>query len=594
MKVEIPQILWHNTSTDNKNAPLLSLSILESSEDGNTFILATSGSTPDVHIWKLSFNENHDNNTARDILIKGNGSSSNKSNNHDQSSTSKSKSTTKIEHLLTLERYDRAVNTISFSPNGNYLGSAGDSGSIILWSSKYPKQNTLYESILSNKESSLACQIPISQISGDIMDFSWCPSSRRFVVGSMDHTFSVFELIESGGNTKWENVYRSRDHVSYVQGVSWDPLGVYLASMGSDKTVRVYSRKQLKKKNNVISQSSDVANNTTTTSGSKSETEQTKAVNTTNNSSFLESKFEMGKSRIIKYYTTPATETKNKEKRLLFADESTVESFFRRLNWSIDGSFLITPAAMWKNDTDSSNKNNNPSSFATLLFARHKYDQPYAILSGFDQPCIVVKPCPVLFTLPENKENKENRAKLPKYRSLFAVLTTDSVFIYDTYHWGKPLSVSKGLHYSSLTDCDWSKDGRRLLVTSSDGYISILSFDNGELGTKIEGIFNSKTTVSTKNSAKASITPAQQHTTTLLPPCAPGQAAILEAPPMKKMKVLSSDEDVIELKKDNEDAIVTKQNDAAVIVNNGITDLSLEGKVKKKKKRVQPILISSA
>lgn len=45
--------------------------------------------------------------------------------------------------------------------------------------------------------------------------------------------------------------------------------------------------------------------------------------------------------------------------------------------------------------------------------------------------------------------------------------------------------MARGLHYAGLTDAAWSADGKTLFVTSSDGYVSILSFANGELGEPI-------------------------------------------------------------------------------------------------------------
>jgi chromatin assembly factor 1 subunit B len=42
--------------------------------------------------------------------------------------------------------------------------------------------------------------------------------------------------------------------------------------------------------------------------------------------------------------------------------------------------------------------------------------------------------------------------------------------------------MARGLHYAGLTDAAWSADGKTLFVTSSDGYVSILSFGDGELG----------------------------------------------------------------------------------------------------------------
>ena len=67
------------------------------------------------------------------------------------------------------------------------------------------------------------------------------------------------------------------------------------------------------------------------------------------------------------------------------------------------------------------------------------------------------------------------------YRSIFAVLTLDTIYVYDTFH-SRPLAVAKGLHYAGLTDCTWSADGHKLMVTSTDGYVSMLIFQAGELG----------------------------------------------------------------------------------------------------------------
>lgn len=40
-------------------------------------------------------------------------------------------------------------------------------------------------------------------------------------------------------------------HCHYVQGVAWDPLGKYVASLSSDRTCRVYVNKPQKKSKSV-------------------------------------------------------------------------------------------------------------------------------------------------------------------------------------------------------------------------------------------------------------------------------------------------------------------------------------------------------
>jgi len=67
------------------------------------------------------------------------------------------------------------------------------------------------------------------------------------------------------------------------------------------------------------------------------------------------------------------------------------------------------------------------------------------------------------------------------WRSVFAVLTLDSLVLYDTYH-KAPLAIVRGFHYAGLTDCAWTSDGQTLVVTSSDGYISFLNWSVEEVG----------------------------------------------------------------------------------------------------------------
>ncbi|GAB7353675.1 hypothetical protein MBLNU459_g4081t1 [Dothideomycetes sp. NU459] len=68
------------------------------------------------------------------------------------------------------------------------------------------------------------------------------------------------------------------------------------------------------------------------------------------------------------------------------------------------------------------------------------------------------------------------------YRIVYAVATQDSVHVYDTQQ-AKPLCVVSNLHYATFTDLTWSNDGQTLLITSSDGFCSCLTFAPAELGT---------------------------------------------------------------------------------------------------------------
>ncbi|KAF8810259.1 hypothetical protein BYT27DRAFT_7161899 [Phlegmacium glaucopus] len=62
------------------------------------------------------------------------------------------------------------------------------------------------------------------------------------------------------------------------------------------------------------------------------------------------------------------------------------------------------------------------------------------------------------------------------YRMLFAVVTMDTVAIYDTQQAG-PVCMLTKLHYDEFTDLTWSPDGQCLILSSRDGYCTLIVFD---------------------------------------------------------------------------------------------------------------------
>ena len=89
---------------------------------------------------------------------------------------------------------------------------------------------------------------------------------------------------------------------------------------------------------------------------------------------------------------------------------------------------------------------------------------------------------------------KDALVNLP-HRMVFAVATMEEVIVYDTQDLGKPVAVVGGLHLATLTDIAWlredapggggpsaSKFLHRIVVSSSDGFCSVITFDEGELG----------------------------------------------------------------------------------------------------------------
>lgn len=230
-----------------------------------------------------------------------------------------------------------------------------------------------------------------------------------------------------------------------------------------------------------------------------------------------------------------------------------------------------------------------------------------------------------------DKENKspatlrETRRSLP-HRSIFAVLTSDSVLIYDTHHL-KPLSVVRGIHFANIVDAAWSSDGHSLIVCSTDCYVSIIRFAPGELGhvyikpaplRSSRGMF-SQSEQQVLDNVPTNITPdvamvepgmnliskTQQQPKKIsfsLPPCESGPAHILEGPPTKRQKTritpilvapISDDSNSI-LKRPLPDAPTDAVDKLTLNVQDNFVQFNEMHIQKKQKKRIQPILLAVA
>lgn len=364
MKVETPQILWNSDGDKGKNAPLYSIALQESgveADGGYTHVLATAGNTNAINLWKVNFT--------------GVGASS----SIFQKST---KPVHGIDYMTSLSRHDLPVNTVAFSPDGLHLVTAGEAGSIILWSVPVSKRgggNGRHFWSTVTKESDLSVRIVATHCEG-VCDISWSADSKRFVVGTIDSNVLIFEDKHYATNqcspethqkdSEWQVVFRNGEHSSFVQGVSYDPLGVYIASMGSDRTVRVFPRKTPPKSKKKVLRPSNAPRTVTPPQEHQQQVARL----------LTEAKLEIGKSKRIQRRCVHVDEVGAQIKQRLFVDESTCESFFRRLCWTTDGLFLITPCALWHQD-----QNDVSPSFSTYLFARHRFDDPYKVLPGLDK-----------------------------------------------------------------------------------------------------------------------------------------------------------------------------------------------------------------
>lgn len=337
-----------------------------------------------------------------------------------------------VEFLSNLARHTKAVNVVRFSPTGEILASGGDDAVILLWKmndSKEPEQIAFQDEDEAqlNKENWTVVKTLRGHLE-DVYDICWATDGNMMASASVDNTVIIWDV------SKGQKISIFNEHKSYVQGVTWDPLGQYIATLSCDRVLRVYSTQKKRVAFNV--------------------------------SKMLSGQGPEGEARSFR----------------MFHDDS-MKSFFRRLSFTPDGSLLLTPAGCMESGENVTN--------TTYVFSREHLKRPIAHLPCPGKATLAVRCCPVYFELrPVSETEKASEEPSPElvslpYRMVFAVASEDSVLLYDTQQ-SFPFGYVSNIHYHTLSDISWSSDGSFLAVSSTDGYCSFVTFEKGELGVPLK------------------------------------------------------------------------------------------------------------
>jgi len=497
MRIEIPQIFWHG----NRDR-IMSIDFYP-----NSNYLVTSGAESEnkmfVKLWRIEqiLIDNTNLNTQQLPQNPQNGQNPNQ-NGEDNANPNQNNNNVNNNNLQTLTDPENnsnirikpefeyelngahisTVNICRFSPNGKYLATGSDDNTIIIWVQK------LRPTTFGSTEEKISwCNHKILRgHSGDVYDLSWNPESKYLISGSVDNYCMIWNI------EKAKCVNRFMDHEHFVQGVSWDPRNKYILTQSSDKSVRFYKNTQsklemkfiyinqlkrfeIKNKNN----SNNINNNNENSTNKNNEKlEQNKKED--NNKMIIEEEKNNMNKNIINSSNKKEKEKDNNQKNVLsyhyyFADEDQCNTFVRRSSFSPDGKICLLVSGVMQNPLDK-----NELNFVVWGVSRKDFSRPKFYIPTLNKSSTCVRFCPLIFHKKEKNDSSCPALLELNYVMIFAIGTNDSVFIYGTDSI-KPRYALTNIHYQSITDLAWNGD-KMLAISSSDGYISFVSFEENELG----------------------------------------------------------------------------------------------------------------
>ncbi|KAG6461260.1 hypothetical protein O3G_MSEX012514 [Manduca sexta] len=382
MKFAIPEISWHNRD------PVLSVDFQPKAESSEPLRLATGGTDSHVLIWYLSTTES---------------------------------GSVNLEVAADLARHQKAVNVVRWSPDGQYLASGDDESIIFIWKQKTEEVAPAPEQIEEQYKETWVIHKTLRGHMEDVLDLTWSLDCKHLASGSVDNKLLMWDV----GRGRYNSILT--DHKGFVQGVSWDPRGQYIASASTDRIFRTF----------------DINTKKVTSRSSKA------------------------------CLPFPKDHSLHQVKVRLYHDD-TLQTFYRRLQFSPDGLLIAVPAG--RVEPEQGKVDMKPIN-AVYIYTRYSLKVPACILPC-GEPALVTRWCPRRFAL---RAGGPASAFPLQSRMLLAVGTKRSVLVYDTQQ-KTPIALISNIHYTRLTDLTWSPDGCTLVASSTDGFCSIITFGKGELG----------------------------------------------------------------------------------------------------------------
>ena len=356
LSIYSPEVLWHGGADNGKPEPVFSVDMHP------TNVLATAGNDENlppkgsVRLWKTAVE--HD---AQEFIIEFND-------------------------------HQSVVNAVRFSPCGKMIASGSD------------KQIVVYRVADADDWQNLTDMKGVERIwlrpsLDEIFDIRWSPDSSFLIAGALDNKAEILRV-----STRDSMIIPG--HTNYVQGVAWDPLNSMVITQSADRTCKMHVLKykpgamvKLAPRGHVVAKY-----HAGLEEGSKGSDEPLTAAD-----------FGMAASGAGE--NADNNKGGPKKQQNLFADY-TVQSYFRRPDFTPDGTLLVAPTGIYRPPADSASSSSSsssfssssssssaaaskpaPATFCTHVFWREHFQSPILSLTGLEDPSVAVRCCPVLYKL---------------------------------------------------------------------------------------------------------------------------------------------------------------------------------------------------
>ncbi|KAH3665816.1 hypothetical protein OGAPHI_004004 [Ogataea philodendri] len=385
------------------------------------------------------------------------------------------------------------VFSVSVAPDGERLASGGLDGKVRIWSvdtlKKYEKQVSEQESpndlVEESDEEVRTNDVALDQNlcrplcsmgrhTGAVTCVRFSPTGRFLASGSDDKVVLIWEKdeektrimaqnmeqrlqfgtdLETTDLEHWTVRKRLVAHDNDIQDMAWAPDSSILVTVGLDRSIIVWSGVTFEKIKRFDIHQSHV-----------------KGVVFDPANKYFATCSDDRTLRIFRYHRSSPTE-------MSFTVESVIKepfrktpltTYFRRTSWSPDGQNIASPNAI------------NGGLCSVAIIERGNWATDISLI-GHDAPCEVCLFSPRLYEVDTGtKQDKE-----PEISTVLVTAGQDRTLVIWSTSAATPLVVAADVSLNTITDLAWNPTGDVLFLSSLDGSITSVFFDENELGKPI-------------------------------------------------------------------------------------------------------------